>query len=136
MNFEETHCIVCVKNINVAYKNPIDNTIRLFKGYEKTSVCEGIENYLSVTISKEKDLNVICKSCHRSIGLALKKKESLMKGRTALNEKILESRTKRALPTEVNHDSNRLNPRRRRIDLFMENTENAEVNVRVFTILP
>jgi hypothetical protein len=66
--FRGTHCIVCVKNINVAYKNPIDNTIRLFKGYEKTSVCEGIENYLSVTISKEKDLNVICKSCHRSVG--------------------------------------------------------------------
>jgi hypothetical protein len=122
----------------VAYKNPIDNTIRLFKGYEKTSVCEGIENYILVTISKEKDLIPICKSCHRSIGLALKtlqeRKESLMKGRSVLNKKILESRTKRGLSIDINSDQ--LNPRRRQIDLSIENTENAEVNVRVFTILP
>jgi hypothetical protein len=67
--------------------------------------CEAVENYLSITISKGKDFNVICKSCHRRISLALKitqqRKESLLKGRRAVHEKILENRSKRELPTDA-----------------------------------
>ena len=129
--FRCTHCIVCVKNIIEAYKNPTDCTIRLFKGDEKTSYCKGVEDYLSITISREKDFNVICKSCHRSICLALKiiqqRKESLLKGRKAVGDKILHNRSKRELPTDVVSTSN---PRRRRLglDLSIENTSNSEMD--------
>jgi hypothetical protein len=136
--FRCTHCIVCFKNIVETYKNPTDCTIRLFKGDEKTSYCEAVENYLSITISKGKDFNVICKSCHRSISLALKitqqRKESLLKGRRAVHEKIRENRSKRELPTDVVITSN---PRRRRLglDLSIENTTNAEMDQTVSVLL-
>jgi hypothetical protein len=54
---------------------------------------------------------VICKSCHRSISLVLKitqqRKESLLKGRRAVHEKIMENRSKRELPTVPGHFAER-----------------------------
>jgi len=123
--FRSNHCILCLKNLQIVYKQPKDNIIRLSHDGKKTSFCVEMEKYLSLSINNTTDFKVICKACYRSIGMALKvigqKKESLAKGRAIISEQISDGRTKRELPTNViveNTDSRR----RRRFDTSYSDT--------------
>jgi len=103
--FRSSHCFTCTKNIHNEYKEPADNTVKLFCGDKKKEFCKKLEKYLSVNVDSETDLNVVCKACYRSVGKAIKaaeeRNEAVEKGRGIVNAKFRQIRTKRELPSDV-----------------------------------
>ena len=96
-------CIRCHEDITLKYPNDKDksNKKRLWKkDGQKTKACQDLETLLGKEISKYKDFQSICQSCHNKVVTNLKfiKKtdESFEAGRAEVAEKFLRTRTKRA----------------------------------------